>query len=153
MAKTSLTVNVRIDGAKEILKALNQLPKEANQAVRAESMRLAQALARKGQAAAVADDAPQSKLLARTVKARRDRVPVIVAGGTTRIGRGRRKVPAYKLLFGSEFGSNEHKQFQRAHSGRKGYWFFPLAEKEGRTVGKAWSKAADRIVRSYGGDR
>lgn len=146
---TALTVNVRIDGAKETLKALNRLPKEANQAVREESLKLAQALAVRAQAAAVSDRAPQSKLIAPTIRARRDRVPVIVAGGTKRVGRNR--VPAWKVLFGAEFGSDRFSQFRRAHSGRKGYWFFPLVEKEGPTVAKAWSKAADRIVRAYGG--
>jgi hypothetical protein len=148
VAKTSLTVNVRIDGAKEVLAALNRLPKEANNAVREASLELAQTLAGKVKAAATTDEAPQSKLLARTVKARRDRLPVIVAGGTTRLGR--RRAPAWKLLFGSEFGSNQYPQFRRPHSGRKGHWFFPVAEKQAATVAKVWGKAADRILRAYG---
>jgi hypothetical protein len=149
--KDTLTLNIRIDGAKETLKALNRLPKEANAAVKDGSMELARALATRVKAAAVADKSPQSKLLARTVRARRDRVPVILAGGDRLLGR--RKVPAWRLLFGAEFGSNQHRQFHHAHSGRKGYWFFPVAEREAATIAKAWREVADRIVDAYGGDR
>lgn len=149
--KTTLTLNIRIDGARETLKALNRLPKEANKAVRDESRKLAQTLATRVKAAAVADRSPQSKLLARTVRTGLDRVPVIVAGGNRRLGR--RRVPAWRLLFGAEFGSDQHPQFHHAHSGRKGYWFFPVAEREAPTIAKAWREVADRIVRAYGGDR
>jgi hypothetical protein len=149
--KDTLTFNLKIDGAKETLKALNRLPKEANKAVKDGSMELARVLATRVKAAAVADKSPQSALLARTVRARRDRVPVIVAGGDRLLGR--RKVPAWRLLFGAEMGSNAHPQFHHAHSGRKGYWFFPTASREAPTIAKAWNEVADQIVNAYGGDR
>jgi hypothetical protein len=145
--KTSLVVTVRIEGVRETLAAYRRLPKEASQALRKRSGELAETLAGRARAAALSDAAPQSPLLAKTVRARRDRVPSIVAGGARRVGR--RKVPAWKVLFGSEFGSNTYKQFGRRHSGRVGHWFFPVAERNADDVIAAWRRAADDIARSF----
>ncbi len=147
MAKRAITVGVRIDGVRETLKAFNDLPKEANDALRKRSMELAESLARKVQADAKAEGR-QAKILAPTVTVKRDRVPVIAAGGPKRIGS--RKKPAWKLLFGSVFGSNRLKQYH-PHAGRQGYWFFPTVEKNQSEIAAAWRKVADDIVDSFGG--
>lgn len=148
--KMALTVNMRIDGAQSVLAAFRKLPKEANDALRDRSRQLAETLAVRVASAARADSR-QSALIASTVKARRDRVPVIVAGGTKRVGRNRK--PAHKILFGSEFGSTSFTQF-RPHLGQGSYWFFRTVEDSTAEIAAAWSKAADDIVASFerGGD-
>jgi hypothetical protein len=143
----ALVVTVRIEGVRETLAAYRRLPKEASKALRNRSTELTETLAGRARAAAMSDQAPQSPLLAKTVRARRDRVPSIVAGGFAKVGR--RKVPAWKVLFGSEFGSDAYKQFGRRHSGRKGHWFFPTAERNADDVIAAWRRAADDIARSF----
>lgn len=147
----TLTVNVRIDGLRETLRAYNRLPKAASDALRDQSLELARAFARKAQMAATADEAPQSRLLVPTIRATRDRVPVVQVGGTKRVGRNR--APAWAVLFGAEFGSNRFPQFGRVHSGRRGYWFFPLVEENADDIAKAWRKAADDILRAWSGVR
>lgn len=147
MAKGSFSVNVTGHGVRETLAAFNRLPKDASQELRERSLALAEALVPKIQADARADVSPQAKLLAPTVKARRDRVPVVVAGGTKRIGRLRR--PAWTLLFGAEFGSNRFRQFRKSHTGRAGSWMFGVVETHRAAIFKAWDEAADAVVRKF----
>lgn len=147
MAKTSVTIKVQIEGLREALRAFNELPKDATKRLREESLKLAQKVAESARAAGMADAAPQSKLVATTVRAVRDRVPAVQAGGTARLGRNR--APAYKLLFGSEFGSDHYPQFHRAHRGTDGAWFFPSVDRSGGEISKAWNKVADEIVRDF----
>lgn len=161
MARGSgLTVKVRITGVRETLAAFRDLPDDANQELRTRSKALAETLAAQVRAAAVADS-PQSALLAPTVKAGRDRVPVITAGGARKVGRYRK--PAGRLLFGSEFGSNRQSgwyfapQYRgsdgrqwRPHAGRGSYWFFRTVEDNSARVDREWNAAADSIVRRWG---
>lgn len=146
MAKQGLTITLRVDGIRETLAALRKLPKDASDELRNASLKLSQSLATKVQSAARAEGR-QAAALAPTVKARRDRVPSIVAGGATRIGRNRK--PAFKLLFGSEFGANYLPQF-KPHLGTGSYWFFQTVEREQAEIASEWRKAADAVVREFG---
>lgn len=147
MAKSSLSVNLEHEGLRETLAKFRKLPKDASIALRERSKELSEVLATKARAAAVSDFSPQSKLLATTVKPMKDRVPVVQAGGSRRVGRNR--TPAYKVLFGSEFGSNVYGQFKKSHQGKEGSWFFPVVEKNQREVMGAWQKVADDIVDEF----
>lgn len=147
MAKSStLTVGIRIDGVRETLTAFRGLPREASAELRDAAGDLAKMLARKAQAGALAEGA-QAALMAPTVKAGRDRVPVVQAGGAKRVGS--RRAPAWKLLFGSEFGSNRFAQFPRSHQGRDGIWFFPTIESNAAAISRRWREAADNIIRTF----
>ncbi|HYD28883.1 hypothetical protein [Brevundimonas sp.] len=141
-----LTINVRAEGVRETLAAFRSLPKDANNELRAASLDLSRLLALKAAAAGEAEGS-QAALVAGTVKAARDRVPVVQAGGTKRLG-SRRK-PAWKLLFGSEFGSNQYTQFPRLHQGREGIWFFPTIEENAAEIAARWREAADRTIAAF----
>jgi len=151
--KEALTVTIRIAGVREVLAGFRALPKEAGDRLRDASTRLAGALAVDVAAAGRAEGA-QAELVAATVKARRDRVPVIVVGGTRRLG-SRRK-PAFKLLFGSEFGASQSgdyalRQF-KPHLGAGSYWIFKTVD-DGPAqarIDREWNVAADAIVRAFG---
>ena len=147
MAKQAITVAVQIDGLRTTLRAFRELPKDASARLREESLKLAETLAAKAKIDGIADAAPQSPLVATTVKAVRDRVPVIQAGGSKRLGRNR--APAWKLLFGSMFGSNAYRQFHRPHAGQDAYWFFPVVERNAAEIGRAWNKVAGEIARDF----
>lgn len=157
--KQSLTLTLHIEGVRETLRAFNQLPKEASDKLRDRAQEIAQDLAVKAKAAGVAEGR-QARLVASTVKARRDRLPVVVAGGTKKLGR--KRAPAYALLFGSEFGMNSRSGWYasprydnatgrqyKPHRGRNSYWFFATADKERERISDAWNKAADEIVREF----
>jgi len=147
VASGSLKITVRIDGLNSTLRALSKLPKDANDEIRKASLELSKDLANKAKVSGVREGR-QAALVASTVKARRDRVPVIAAGGMKRLGRNR--APAYKLLFGSEFGATRLKQY-KPHLGKGSYWFFKTVEDNQREIADAWNDAADRIIREFGG--
>jgi hypothetical protein len=146
--KTSLTMTVRIENLDATLKAFRQLPKDANNELRDRAKSLAQTLAGKVKAAAASDQSPQAALLVPTIRARRDRVPVIAAGGAKRVGS--RRVPAWVVLFGAEFGSNRFTQFGKPHAGRQGSWLFGVADREQATIEREWNAAADEIAAKWG---
>lgn len=146
-ARTGLTVTISATGIRPTLAAIAKLPKDAQNELRAAALELSQELAASAQAAGRAEGS-QAALVASTVKARRDRVPVVDAGGTTRLGRNRK--PAYKLLFGSEFGSNFYEQFGKPHIGSGSYWFFDTVEREQARITARWQEAADRTIRRFG---
>jgi len=141
----SLTIKLHILGVRETLAAFRHLPREANNSLREQSMRLAASLAGHVAGAARADS-PQSALMAPTVKAIRDRVPAISAGGTARVGRNQK--PAFKILFGSEFGARTYRQF-RPHLGTGSYWMFSTVQKNEAELSAAWGRAADDIAQSF----
>lgn len=138
--------SVEIIGADEILRAFRQLPKEASDELRDTAQRLAADLAT-DIAAAARREGRQAALMAPTVKAKRDRVPVVQAGGAKRVGRNR--VQAGKLLFGSEFGSRLP-QF-RPHLSGGSYWFYDTVERQDSEIYAEWLKAADRIIQAFEG--
>lgn len=147
MANQGLTIAIRIDGMAETLNAFRALPKAASDELREASLDLSRKLALSAKAAGIAEG-EQAALVARTVKANRDRVPSVTAGGSRRVGS--RKAPAWRLLFGAEFGSNRYRQFPRLHTGRAGIWFFPTIEREATSIAHGWQTAARGIVRSFG---
>ncbi|MFF5992580.1 hypothetical protein [Prauserella flavalba] len=161
MAKQGLTVNLYIQGLRPTLAAFRELPKDANTELRQRSRELSETLATRIQAAAQAEGG-QAALLARTVRAQRDRVPVVQAGGTRKLGRHR--APAWALLFASEFGMNRRSGWYAAtryrgsagrqyqpHSGQDGYWFFPTARAFEPEMGRQWRQAAGAIIRKFAG--
>lgn len=142
--KSALTVTVSIPDVRKILKAFRDLPKEASAELRKASGEIAKHIAEVSKSYARTDRAPQSRLLEPTIKVISDRVPAVQAGGSSRIGS--RRTQAYNLLFGAEFGSDQHDQFRRAWNGKNGYWFFPSVEKEQDFIGEQWNKAATHII-------
>lgn len=157
--KSTLTLTVELEGVRDTLRALRALPKEASDQLRVETLALSTRLAEKVQAAARAQGG-QARAVAVTVKARRDRVPVIVAGGAKRVGR--KRSPAYGLLFGSEFGMNGRSGWYaasryrasrgrqyRPHHGRHSYWFFKTVEANESEIAAAWRRVADDVVAKF----
>lgn len=159
MAKQGLTIRLKGEGVRETLSVLRHFPKDANRQLREASLRIADLLAQSAKQASSID--AQSAAVGKTVRAIKDRVPVVQAGGARRITSSR--VPAWRLLFGSEFGANgrfgwysaaryaesEGRQFS-PHQGRTGRWFFPTVERELPAALKEWREAADEIVRKFG---
>lgn len=146
--RTGLTVNINVSGLRPALAAVAKLPKDAQNELRDASLELSKELADSARAAGRAEGS-QAALVASTVAARRDRVPTVTAGGASRLGRNRK--PAYKLLFGSEFGSNFYLQFGKPHLGSGSYWFFDTVDREQGAITVRWLQAADAVVAKFGG--
>jgi hypothetical protein len=153
-AAQGIHLTIRIDGAQATLKALRDLPKEASNELRDAAQGLSEKMARWVIAAGQAEGR-QASLLTGTVKAKRDRLPYMVVGGTKRIGHawpGAGRAPAYQLLFGSEFGASTGHGF-KPHRGKVGYWVFPTIEHHEGEIAREWERAADHVVDrfSHGG--
>lgn len=147
--RTTFSAKFQLDGARETLKRFKGLPKEASTELKQEALKLSEELARKAREQAMEAETPQAPLLVPTIRARKDRVPKIVVGGNKKIGPFR--TPAYGVLFGAEFGSNQFRQFHHAHTGRKGLWFFPTVEAEQQQISDAWNEAADHVIAKFTG--
>jgi hypothetical protein len=159
VAKQALTVRLRAPGMRQTLAAFQHLPKDANKELRAASLQIAKILAVSAKGASNID--AQSAAVGTTVRAIKDRVPVVQAGGAKRITSSR--VPAWALLFLSEFGMTRRSgwyanpRYGRStgrqaapHQGQRGRWFFPTVEAEQARIVAEWAKAADTIVRRFG---
>lgn len=144
MAKP-LSIRLKIDGAEQLLRAFRDLPKDATEELRVKSLEISQWMAQKATSAG-RSQGKQAALVATTVKARRDKTPVVVAGGAKRLGRN--KAPAGKLLFGSEFGSNRLKQYKK-HIGTGSYWFFKSVQDNQPEIEKQWLEAAEQIIKKF----
>lgn len=160
MARSSITVKVKIEGVRETLRAISKLPKDASAAIRDRAGKIAQRLAAVATAEGKATGR-QAAAVADTVKVARDRLPAVQAGGARRITGSR--VPAWQLLWGSIFGANgrygwyaetryagsEGRQFL-PHTGREGMWFFPAVEAEQSYIEAQWNAAAADVIREFG---
>lgn len=161
MASGNLTMRVNIRGLRETIRAFGDLPKDASQELRTGSMKLAQSLAPKA-AAAARSEGSQAAAVASTVKARRDRVPVVIAGGAKRVTKNRAR--AGDLVAGSEFGIHARSRFgwyaagryshsagrqYKPHQGAFSYWFFRAFEAAQPEIEREWLDMADAIIRKW----
>jgi hypothetical protein len=149
-------VHVSIHGVAEMKAAFRRLPKEASKSLRDQTGRLSVDLAQRIRSSA-AGSSRQSAAVARTVRARRDRVPVVVAGGNQTVTRQRRvssgqgPTRAYHLLFGANFGASFLKQFRRHRgAGQDDYWFFSTIEDNTDRIDDAWGRVLDDVASEWG---
>lgn len=144
VTKRTITVTVRITNLRPTLAAFKALPDDANMEMRAASLSIAGFLAVELKMAARTD--AQSALMVPTIRAMKDRVPVVQAGGARRVGRNRE--PAYKILFGSEFGAHSLKQYRAFNAG--GYWFFVTVDENTEYIDREYNDAADEVLTKWG---
>ena len=113
-----------------LMKALNgvsaELRANANKRLRAAAGDCARGLIPELQASAARSATPQARLVASTAKVSSDRVPVLVVGGSRRVGRN--KTPAGRLAWGSERGG---RNFAASPGGN--YWIAPAVDAYGRS--------------------
>ncbi len=147
----SVVFKVRIEGADEVIRALNKLPADAQKAMKAEAKDIATSLADWIKA----DGRAHSRQGARAARSVRESNqgfwPVITANNSS------------KLLFGSVFGMRRHtgwynkrryrhsrgQQYTGGYIGYPGFWFFSTAEKRQPWIQSEWSKAGDMVIREW----
>lgn len=153
----AISLTVRIDGARQTLAAFKALGKDATKALKDANQEISKDLATKIQNAARSSDS-QSAAVAPSIKAKRDRIPSVTAGGTRlatkqrRRSKGQRKTTAGDLVFGANFGASYLPQF-RKHNGGAGsedYWFFTTVEDNEADMVKDWTDAADKLLSEWG---
>lgn len=145
-----VTIKVRIEGANEVIRALDKVPADAQVAMRAQAKDIATSLQDFIKIAGQRHSR-QGARAARSVRAGREGFwPVITADNRSR------------LLFGSIFGMKRHsgwyakgRYFRSRGSqfgpyvGYPGHWFFSTAEERQPWIESEWQKAADDVVRRW----
>lgn len=131
----------RVLGSRDLEKALRRLPVELDDEIKDASGRIAERAVRDIRATA---STPAEGKAARSVRARRGRVPVVAAGGGSRTEGG-------PMFFGTEFGGNRNirtRQF-RDHRGTRGFFFYPTVRRQGREWADEWVDGVDRATRVW----
>jgi hypothetical protein len=107
-------------------RALARLPKEASAHIRDASKAIAEHVADKA-AGRARDMGGPAGLVADSIKATRDRVPVVKMGGAKRIRPGSPTQTIGNLIWGAEFGGRARPRTQQflPHKGTTGYFLWP----------------------------
>jgi hypothetical protein len=177
MASKQGTFAIAIEPAslRNLLQTLNMLDKETQNEVRDAAYPLSQRLA--GQLLMFSQSAPspQTKLVAKSITAKRDRLIRVDVGGTKKVGRKyggeqsksgkgakvrQQSAPAGALLWGTEYGSGKGTDsLGRAYSNRfkasrnpRGYWINPAVDYYTPIVAKEYIDLIQTIIRKAGLD-
>lgn len=133
-----------IKGMRQLLRLLNQLPKDLQAEVRDASQEIANDLVSGAKNAA---HTRQQSMAAAGLKVKRDRVPIVRVGrNTIRPG-----VKETDVFYGAEFGGRRRPttmQFQ-PHLGQQGYFLYPTARQRGRKYAEMWAGAVDKAFRDW----
>ena len=168
-------IQVEPASLRNLFQTLNKLDKETQDDIRSAALPLSQRLA--GQLLMFSQSAPspQTKLVAQSIVAKRDRVIRVDVGGTKKVGRKyggeqsksgkgnkvrQNQAPAGALLWGTEYGSGKGTDsIGRAYSNRfkaprnkRGYWIAPAVDYYTPIVAKEYIEIVQTIIKKVGLD-
>jgi hypothetical protein len=177
MASKQGTFAIQVEPAalKNLIQTLNLLDKETQNEIRDAAYPLSQRLA--GQLLMFSQSAPspQTKLVAKSVTAKRDRLIRVDVGGSKKVGRKyggeqsksgkgakvrQQSAPAGALLWGTEYGSGKgtdsigrpySNRFKAARN-KRGYWINPAVDYYTPIVAKEYIDIIQTIIRKVGLD-
>lgn len=167
-----VTIKMEVDrkDLKGLFNAFKELDKDTNEKLRTEVYQITDYIARSIKTAAEYAPMPdQARLIAETVRPRKDRVPYVTIGGSKYLKVSRRGTPgnprprAGQLLFGSEFGAsptgglvpNATNDRQRRFPyfsgkygwGSRGYWIFPTLRRLQPKITSDYHAIIDKYIR------
>ncbi|WP_293787068.1 hypothetical protein [uncultured Aeromicrobium sp.] len=147
------TANLEIQGLREAVALLKTFDKQMNIAARDASQEIADRESVRIRAAAAVSSA-QSRLIAPSIRSRRDRFPAVQAGGGKKVnvsGKRRRRPSAGDIFFGAEFGGGARATTQqfRPHRGTRGYFFWPTMRQDEDWMYQEWLAALDGIAEAW----
>ena len=154
---------------KSLITVLRQLDKEQSAKVRDGAFPLSQRLSGQLLQFAYAAPAPQTRLVAQSIEAKRDRLVRVDVGGSKKVGRAYSsrtdklksgkgktiKAPAGALLWGTEYGSSSGTDSRgRAYTrrfgvgrNRGGYWINPAVDYYGPVVAKEYAQMLTEVIK------
>jgi len=168
-------IQVEPASLRNLFQTLNKLDKETQDDVRSAALPLSQRLA--GQLLMFSQSAPspQTKLVAQSIVAKRDRVIRVDVGGSKKVGRKyggeqsksgkgnkvrQNQAPAGALLWGTEYGSGKgtdaigrpySNRFKAARN-KRGYWIAPAVDYYTPIVAKEYIDIVQTIIKKVGLD-
>lgn len=177
MAGKQGTFAIAIEPAslRNLIQTLNMLDKETQSEVRDAAYPLSQRLAGQLLMFSQSAPAPQTKLVAQSITAKRDRLIRVDVGGSKKVGRKyggeqsksgkgakvrQQAAPAGALLWGTEYGSGKGTDaIGRAYTNRfkaarnsKGYWINPAVDYYTPIVAKEYIDIIQTIIKKVGLD-
>ena len=177
MASKQGVYSIQVEPAslRNLFQTLNKLDKETQDDIRSAALPLSQRLA--GQLLMFSQSAPspQTKLVAQSIVAKRDRVIRVDVGGTKKVGRkyggeasksgkGNKvrqgSAPAGALLWGTEYGSGKgtdaigrpYSNRFKAPRNKRGYWIAPAVDYYTPIVAKEYIEIVQTIIKKVGLD-
>lgn len=149
--------NVEMDGMMETIQSVRGIAdalerketnKELRQAARSCATRLAADLVR----AADASGVPVAPRVAKSVRVKGDRVPVVSIGGPKRVGTGKgHRASAAAILWGSEQGPKSEPNHFAVAPNPAGYWIAPTVERFGNSDAlPIFQRAVYEILHEHG---
>ena len=163
--RTSITVRPDLSDYRGLLKALNQMDKEAQLQLKDDVYSLSAWTAQGIQQAGYAHPyyPKQAAVAAATVRAARDRVPTVYIGGSK--GRLSGGANAGQVLFGNEFGGDRNAfgnlnafpnggfrfppRTSREGRGNTGYWIFPTLKAMQPEIKRRWFAAVNKVMDNW----
>jgi hypothetical protein len=163
--RTSITVRPDLSDYRGLLKALNQMDKEAQLQLKDDVYSLSAWTAQGIQQAGYAHPyyPKQAAIAAATVRAARDRVPTVYIGGSK--GRLSGGANAGQVLFGNEFGGDRNAfgnlnafpnggfrfppRTSREGRGNTGYWIFPTLKAMQPEIKRRWFAAVNKVMDNW----
>ena len=177
MASKQGVYSIQVEPAslRNLFQTLNKLDKETQDDIRSAALPLSQRLA--GQLLMFSQSAPspQTKLVAQSIVAKRDRVIRVDVGGTKKVGRKyggeqsksgkgnkvrQNQAPAGALLWGTEYGSGKgtdaigrpYSNRFKAPRNKRGYWIAPAVDYYTPIVAKEYIEIVQAIIKKVGLD-
>ncbi len=177
MASKQGVYSIQVEPAslRNLFQTLNKLDKETQDDIRSAALPLSQRLA--GQLLMFSQSAPspQTKLVAQSIVAKRDRVIRVDVGGTKKVGRKyggeqsksgkgnkvrQNQAPAGALLWGTEYGSGKgtdsigrpYSNRFKAPRNKRGYWIAPAVDYYTPIVAKEYIDIVQAIIKKVGLD-
>ncbi len=137
-------------------RALRKLPKETTARLRDAAQEIAQDIAVKAQSRAKAEGGIAA-LVAPTIRAGRDRVPLVRMGSSARLpetgsdwehGRDGDRQTIGDVMWGAEFGAIRWTQFKpwRGNDTGAGYFLWPTVRGESDAIGERYSEALNEAL-------
>ena len=160
---------------RNLIGLLNKLDKESQDEIRNGALPLSQRLAGQLLMFSQSAPAPQTKLVAQSITAKRDRLIRVDVGGSKKVGRKyggeqsksgkgakvrQQAAPAGALLWGTEYGSHKgvdslgrpYTNRFKAPANKRGYWINPAVDYYTPIVAKEYIEIIQDIIRKVGLD-
>ena len=151
MPRTTGGLSIEMEGLMETLQAVRGVEADlrpgVNNEIRQAAEKSAGELVSELHSSAASSGVPVASRVASSAKVKRDRIPTVSIGGSTRVGR--RGAPAGSLVWGSEQGpkgSTNH----WAVPPSSGYWIKPAVERAGPKAVETFRYALADIYRKHG---
>jgi len=164
--KGVFAIEVEPAALRNLIQTLNLLDKDSQNAIRDAALPLSKRLAGQLLQFSQSAPAPQTKLVAQTIVAKRDRLIRVDIGGPKKVGRkyggeasksgkGNKvrqgAAPAGALLWGTEYGRAYTDRF-KAPQNKKGYWISPAVDYYTPIVAKEYIDIVQAIIKKVGLD-